>query len=140
MAVVLLAGGTAAIVSSVVVGGRSQPAATAFASPQALARADGTRADGAQAAGMRAARGEITAMDGSTWTIRTVAGQLQSVAIGDATTFGTNARPQALGSFHVGTRVAVYGRRADASWSATRVVALGSRKAGAAVPSPSPTM
>lgn len=82
------------------------------AAPASVPAAATSTAGAANAKGrLRIARGTITAMDGSTWTVRTARGLTLTVTVTSKTRFGTKAAPSAASSFHVGSPIAVAGRR-----------------------------
>jgi hypothetical protein len=71
----------------------------------------------------RAVRGEITAINGNTWTVKSRAGVTLTVDIQTGTRFGTRTTPATQSSFAVGDRVVVAGRRTTTTTvSATRIV------------------
>jgi hypothetical protein len=67
-------------------------------------------------------RGTVTAVHGTTWTVRTAKGITITVRITAQTRFGTKAAPATATSFPVGSKVGIVGRRTgQTAITATRV-------------------
>ena len=116
--VILLSGATAWGVSVGV------SASTAVAATSAAAPGTGLVPGGVAAGATRAAaRGQITAIDGSTWTVTTAAGKVLTVTITRSTRFGTAKAPATATDFSVGSAVVVIGHRSASELTATRVAA-----------------
>jgi hypothetical protein len=82
----------------------------------------GGKAGGAQRRAT-GARGTITAVTGSTWTLRTVRGLTVTVTITPQTKFGTPKAPATAASFPVGAPATIVGQRTGPrALTATRVV------------------
>lgn len=85
-------------------------------------------------------RGQITAENGSTWTVMSRAGTSVTVVISATTQFGTKAQPGSASQFVPGSQIAVTGTRSGTTVTATRVfvpAAAPSPPGGAPTPSPS---
>jgi Domain of unknown function (DUF5666) len=67
------------------------------------------------------ARGQITAENGSTWTVHTKTGKTVTVDISSSTQFGSVASPSTQSQFVVGDTVAAIGARSGTTVTATRV-------------------
>lgn len=68
-------------------------------------------------------RGRITAINGSTWTVRPAKGGGPiSVIVSDRTKFGPKKAPTTSADFPVGTRIAVVGPRVGDRIEATRIM------------------
>jgi Domain of unknown function (DUF5666) len=65
--------------------------------------------------------GEITAINGSTWTVRTAGGPLFTVSLTPATHFGTLKHPATREQFSVGSHVSVHGTISGATITATQI-------------------
>ncbi|RPA55961.1 hypothetical protein EF294_21410 [Gordonia oryzae] len=91
------------------------------------------RRDAALAAGRRGVAGEITAINGQTWTIQTHGGKTVTVDITGDTHFGTERKPQEQSDFAVGDRVLVAGTRSGDTVTA-RIVAKRPTPANSATP------
>jgi hypothetical protein len=72
-------------------------------------------------AGHHGVRGQITAENGSTWTVLTKLGRSVSVDITPSTQFGTLASPASASSFPVGSEIAATGSRSGTVVTATRI-------------------
>lgn len=119
--VILLSGATAWAVSAGVTSGAPVAAAAA---PAVHGPVPGAGiAPGAADATRAAVRGQLTAIDGSTWTVLTAAGKSLDVRITSGTRFGTAKAPATAADFAVGSVVAVVGHRAAGTFTASRVVA-----------------
>jgi hypothetical protein len=66
-------------------------------------------------------RGQITAENGSTWTVMSRAGKSVTVDISSSTQFGTKAQPASASQFVPGSQIAAIGTRAGTTVTATRV-------------------
>jgi len=82
------------------------------------------------------ARGQITAIDGDSWTISTAEDAAVTVALNGQTAFGTHSAPAVREQFTVGTRVAVTGPLSGNTVRAERVIIAGTHSPGKP---PSPT-
>lgn len=113
------------------IGGSSSSAADSTpTTATTVATTTPTRAPGGQfQPKVQGVRGQITAENGSTWTVMSRAGQLVTVVITATTQFGTKAQPGSASQFVPGTQIAAIGTRNGTTVTATRVV----------VPAPAPT-
>ncbi|MGH9096340.1 MAG: hypothetical protein ACRDWB_02865 [Acidimicrobiales bacterium] len=68
-------------------------------------------------------RGQITAENGSTWTVMSRAGKSVTVDISSSTQFGTKSQPASASQFEPGSQIAAIGTRAGTTVTATRVFA-----------------
>lgn len=84
-------------------------------------------------------RGEITVIDGDTWTVRENDGSVLTVDLGAHTIFGTSARPASRVGLNVGSRVAVVGTRVGDTVRADRVVTPVSSRGPGVTPTPATT-
>lgn len=117
--VILLSGATAWAVSA----GVSSGAPAAVAAAPASGTGTGLAPGGVGAEATRAiARGRITAIDGSTWTVLNAAGKSLAVTITSGTRFGTAKVPATAADFAVGSAVVVVGDRSAGRITAARVV------------------
>lgn len=136
--VILLSGATAWAVSAGVSSGAPAAVAAAPASDTGTGLAPG----GVGADATRAiARGRITAIDGSTWTVLSAAGKSLVVTITSGTRFGTAKVPAAAADFAVGSAVVVVGDRSAGRITAARVVERRTgpvRSPGTGSPGPTP--
>ncbi len=66
-------------------------------------------------------RGQITAENGSTWTVMSRAGISVTVVISATTQFGTKAQPESASQFVPGSQIAATGTRSGSTVTATRV-------------------
>jgi hypothetical protein len=83
-------------------------------------------------------RGQITAENGSTWTVMSRAGRSVTVVISANTQFGTKAQPGSASQFVPGSQIAAIGTRSGTTVTATRVfvpAAATSPPGGAPTPS-----
>ncbi len=83
------------------------------------------------------ARGQITAINGDSWTVSTAEDAAVTVALNGQTAFGTHSAPAVREQFIVGTRVAVTGPLSGNTVRAERVIIAGTHTAGKA-PSTAP--
>jgi len=67
------------------------------------------------------ARGELTALDGDSWTLSSTEGATITIAVNAQTTFGTVKTPMDRARFSVGTQVAVTGPRSGDTVNAERI-------------------
>ncbi|HEX3460309.1 MAG TPA: hypothetical protein VHT49_05360 [Acidimicrobiales bacterium] len=67
-------------------------------------------------------RGQITAENGSTWTVLSRSGKTVTIEVTASTQFGTKARPSSASQFVTGSQVAAIGTRSGTTVTATRVV------------------
>jgi hypothetical protein len=102
-----LGGSTAPVVDSI----PTTPATAPAAAPKGKGQG---RAQGV--------RGQITAENGSTWTVVSRAGKTVTVDITPSTQFGTQAQPAAASQFVTGSQIAAIGTRSGTAVTATRVV------------------
>jgi len=133
-ATVVLVGGIILIL--VVGGGGATSVSTSGTTSTTVAPA--RRGAGGGAAQRQGVRGEITAISGNTWTVRTAAGASVSVIVSPSTTFGTPANPASAADFSVGDRIVVLGARSGTTVTATRIAKAGNgggRRATTTVPS-----
>jgi hypothetical protein len=65
--------------------------------------------------------GEITAINGSTWTVHTAGGPLFTVILTPATRFGTTKHPATREQFSVGSHVTVHGTISGVTITATQI-------------------
>lgn len=65
--------------------------------------------------------GQITAINGSTWTVHTMRGKDITVTLTPTTQFGTKATPASAQAFKVGDTVYVIGKRDNSAITATRI-------------------
>lgn len=117
VAVIALGAGTGIALAASA--GSAAPAASASAStsPPASAPPSG------QARAGKAIRATIVSESGSTWIVRTQAGQSVTVTITPRTKFGTRKAPATQAAFAVGAPVLVLGRETNGVIAATRVAA-----------------
>jgi hypothetical protein len=103
--------------------GCSGSPAAAPVSPSASSAASAPSASSAPA--KHAARphvtGQITAMNGSTWTVHGTDGQTYTVTLTDQTRFGTTKHPATRGQFTVGSPVRIRGTVSGTTVAATRI-------------------
>lgn len=89
----------------------------------------------------QATRGTIVAQSGSTWTLKTQAGETITITITPATEFGTKKAPASKADFTVGKPVAVIAKPGSNPLTAVRVRAPAAKgnsgKGGASSPAPS---
>lgn len=71
----------------------------------------------------RGIAGQISAMNGSSWTVTTARGVAYTVNLTPTTTFGSQAVPATQSQFTTGERVRVIGQPSDKTVTATRIVA-----------------
>lgn len=93
----------------------SMPTTTPTTAPAAVPKGKA----GGKAQGVR---GQITAENGSTWTVLSRAGKTVTVDITASTRFGTQAHPAAASQFVTGSQIAAIGARSGTTVTATRVV------------------
>ena len=90
----------------------------------------------------RGIAGQISAMNGSIWTVTTARGVAYTVNLTPTTAFGSKAAPETQSQFTTGERIRVLGQPSDKTVTATRVVAAPARgttqtsPGGSAVPAP----
>lgn len=65
--------------------------------------------------------GQITALNGSTWTVRTTAGQTFTVTTSPSTVYGSKKDPATAQSFAIGEDVRITGTRNGNTITATRI-------------------
>ena len=88
--------------------------------------------------------GQISAMNGSSWTVTTARGVAYTVNLTPTTAFGSKAAPQTQSQFTTGERIRVLGQPSDKTVTATRIVAAPARgttqtpPGGSALPVPAP--
>jgi hypothetical protein len=99
--------------------GPSSPSSAATASTTTSTAALGTGTH--HGAAHHGVRGQITAENGSTWTVLTKLGKSLSVNITPSTQFGTLASPATESSFPVGSEIAATGTRSGTIVTATRI-------------------
>ncbi|WP_338837250.1 DUF5666 domain-containing protein [Gordonia polyisoprenivorans] len=101
-----------------------------------------THREATSAASRRGVTGQITAINGQTWTVQTRGDKTVTVDITGDTHFGTERKPQQQNDFAVGDRVVVAGTRSGDTVTA-RIVAKRPTPAGSATPqttgTPAPT-
>ncbi len=99
--------------------GSPTPTAATGPGPGANGPASGTHPSDATHLGVR---GTITAVTGSSWTLRTAKGVTVTVTVGPGTTYGTKRSPAKASDFTVGTEAAVMGTRQGDNIIAVRVI------------------
>lgn len=103
-------------------GGSSPSAADSTSTPSTTVATTPTRAPGGSSQPkVQGVRGQITAENGSTWTVLSRAGQSVTVVISAATQFGTKAQPGSASQFVPGSQIAAIGTRTGTTVTATRV-------------------
>ena len=88
--------------------------------------------------GAHGVRGQVTAENGSTWTVTNAKGKAFTVNITPQTTFGTKKAPAAQAQFAVGSQVRVAGTASGTTITATRVAAAKPPGGAPAPASPAP--
>jgi hypothetical protein len=120
VAVIALAGGVGIGFGISDLGGSTSPVVDSMPTPPTNAPAVAPQGKGeAKAQGIR---GQITAENGSTWTVLSRVGETVTVDITPSTQFGTRAQPASASQFVTGSRVAAIGTRSGTTVTATRVV------------------
>ncbi len=114
-------------------GGSSNPASTTPTTPAPTASAP-TRAGHAPGV-----IGQITAENGSTWTLKARNGTPYTVTITPQTQFGTRRTPGTAQQFPLGSTVRVSGIANGTTITASRITTTRSRHAASATPTPPPS-
>lgn len=83
--------------------------------------------------------GQITAVNGSTWTVAARSGKQYTVDITSGTMFGTKQHPATQGQFVVGSQVRIAGTINGSTVTATRVVVPTDNGGSSTAPTPSAT-
>lgn len=81
--------------------------------------------------------GQISAINGSTWTLHSAHGKDVTVNLTPQTQFGTKKAPAAADQFTVGETVRIAGQRNNGTMTATRVTQAKAAPASSASPAPS---
>ncbi len=66
-------------------------------------------------------KGQVTAIDGTTWIVASAKGTSITVDVTPTTAFGTTAAPLTPAAFKVGDQIVVVGTRTKAAVAATRI-------------------
>ncbi len=131
MAVVVVGG----VLILILVGSGGASPASATTSPTTVATLAPPRAGAGAGSSTgqhrQGVRGEITAINGDTWTVMSEKGVPVTVDVTSTTTFGTKAKPLTASDFAVGDSVVVLGSRTGTTVTPTRI-ALAPLKAPAA--------
>lgn len=123
VAVIALGGGIGVGFGIVDLGGSSSPAADPTpSSPTISSTTPATTPGGSSQPKLQGVRGQITAENGSTWTVLSRAGQSVTVVITATTQFGTKAQPGSASQFVPGSQIAAIGSRNGTTVTATRVI------------------
>jgi len=105
-------------------GGSSAPAAATApitTSTTVVAPGAGSGAGASTGARRLGVRGQITAIEGNTWTVLSARGVPVTVEVTPNTTFGTKAKPMTASDFSVGQDVVVLGSRTGRTVTAARI-------------------
>jgi hypothetical protein len=119
VAVIALAGGVGVGFGISDLGGSTSPVVDSMPAPPTTAP---TAPQGKGEGKAQGVRGQITAENGSTWTVLSRAGKTITVVITPLTQFGTRAQPASASQVATGSQVAAVGTRSGTTVTATRVV------------------
>lgn len=114
---------------------QSAPATSPPSTPKAATKGNKT----ANKSKEPAAHGQLTAINGDSWTVQTAKAGVVTVTVNGSTKFGTEKKPGARTDFTVGSQVAVTGTKSGDTITATRIVLAPPKPSATPAPSATPT-
>ena len=117
----------------------SSTAAGASSSASAPASSSAAKGKGKDKHAGQGITGQITAINGQSWTVQDKKGHTYTVTINDKTQFGTKAQPASQQQFAVGGTVRVAGQVSGDTVTATRIATPQPKASSSAMPAPTTT-